>query len=163
MKKKILTSVLLIGLMASGISILAPASYAAQKLTRKQKKENQYLETALSAFEMKQYDTAIEYYTKAIELNPTNSESYAKRANAKYLLGNYKDAVKDYTSALEIDPNQENIYYNRGIANTNLKAYDEVIADYTKELEVNPKNINAYLNRGTTKVKIGRASCRERV
>ena len=106
MKKKILTSLLLIGLMASGISILAPASYAAQKLTRKQKKENQYLETALSAFEMKQYDTAIEYYTKAIELNPTNSESYAKRANAKYLLGNYKDAVKDYTSALDIDPNQ---------------------------------------------------------
>ena len=40
MKKKILTSLLLIGLMASGISILAPASYAAQKLTRKQKKEN---------------------------------------------------------------------------------------------------------------------------
>ena len=118
MKKKILTSAILLGLLIGETSCFTPVCFAKISLfSRREKKEAYYFDVATSSFDMKQYELAIEYYTKVIALNPQNSEAYTKRGNAKYMLGQYKDAVKDYTKALEIDPNRENIYYNRGIAN----------------------------------------------
>ena len=129
MKKSILTTILILGIAAGEFSCIAQA-----KMTKLQKKENYLINVANSGMDSKQYDIAVEYYTKVLEINPQNAEAYAKRGNAKYLLGKYKDAVKDYTKALEIDPNRENAYYNRGLAKANLKAYDDVIEDYNKEL-----------------------------
>ena len=125
MKKKVLTSVILFGLLVSNVTLFQPV-YAA-RMTRKQKKEASYINTAQASFNSKQYDLAIEYYTKAIGLNPENADSYAKRGNARFLSGDYKNAVIDYTKALELDPTRENIYYNRGIAKANLNAYEEVL------------------------------------
>ena len=150
MKKTFLTAIIF-GLLISQAACSSNSAFAA-KLTRKQKKEATLISAAQASFDEKQYDVAIEYYTKAIEVNPQNADSYTKRGNAKCWLGHYKDAVKDYTKAIELDPNIENAYYNRGIAKSGLNAYEEVVEDYSKEIERNPENINAYLNRGTTKV-----------
>ena len=68
MKKKLLTSVLLISFLAGGTTCVSEA-FGAQ-LTRKQKKEVKLLDTASAVFDMKQYDLAIEYLDKAIEVNP---------------------------------------------------------------------------------------------
>ena len=149
MIRKIFTTAIIMGVLA-GISV--PETYAVEKLTRKQKKEIALMDKAKSNFENQQYDLAIEFYTRAIEVNAENPESYAKRGNARFLIGNYKDAVIDYTKAIELDPKRENLYYNRGIAKANLSLYEDVIEDYTKELELNPVNVNAYLNRGSTQV-----------
>ena len=154
MKNKILTAAILMGLLAGQTSYFLPSAYAA-RLTRTQKKEQVFTNAAWTSFQEKHYDVAIEYYTKAIEVNPDNAESYAKRGNAKFLLGKYNEAVLDYTKAIELDPNRANLYYNRGLAKANLNAYEEVLEDYTKELEINPNNSNAYLNRGTTRVLLG--------
>ena len=105
MKRKIFTILLLAGFLAA---YCTPCVYGA-RLTRKQKKEAVLINVAQTSFDEKQYDTAIEYYTKALELNPENADVYAKRGNAKFLSGDFKEAVKDYTKALELDPSKENI------------------------------------------------------
>ena len=74
-----------------------PEVCAAEKLTRKQKKEISLLNNAKVNFDNKQYDIAIDFYTNAIMVNPENPESYAKRGNSRFLMGNYKEAVVDYT------------------------------------------------------------------
>ena len=88
MRKKFLISVLLFSLFVLQLSCCANSSGV--KLTRKQKKEFNILEVAKTNFDIKQYDVAIEYYTKAISVNPENAETYYKRGNAEFLLGNYQ-------------------------------------------------------------------------
>ena len=107
MIKKIFTTAIIVGIF--GISYV-PEVCAAENLTRKQKKEISLIEEAKVNFDSKQYDLAIEFYTKAIMVNPENPESYAKRGNTRFLMGNFKDAVVDYTKAIELDPKRENMY-----------------------------------------------------
>lgn len=84
MKKQIYTLAILFGLLVNQVAFTCSSCYAA-KLTRKQKKENMLLDVAKASFDEKQYDTAIEYYTKALHLNPDNAETYSKRGNAEFL------------------------------------------------------------------------------
>jgi tetratricopeptide (TPR) repeat protein len=73
------------------------------------------------AFEKKDYDTAIDYYLKAVEIDQKNAVAYNKMAYAydqKYRRsGRFKDsrykelAKKYYTKALELDPNNFTALY----------------------------------------------------
>ena len=61
-------------------------------------------------------ELAIEAYTRALELNPNDLDSYVGRAEAHYLIGNHKLAIEDYTRAIELDPNNPDLYAARAWA-----------------------------------------------
>ena len=70
------------------------------------------------------YQGAITYYTKALEINPQGaSVPYNYRGDAKHKLKDYQGATADYTKAIEIDPQYASAYSNRGIAKAYLKDY----------------------------------------
>ena len=50
-------------------------------------------------FYEKQSDSAIADYSKAIQLDPTNSQAFYNRAGAKYVKGNHEDALSDIEHA----------------------------------------------------------------
>jgi len=54
-------------------------------------------------FEQKDYTGAIEYFNKAIELNPNFAYAYNNRGYAKMQLGDLSGARKDITKSLEMD------------------------------------------------------------
>jgi tetratricopeptide (TPR) repeat protein len=56
----------------------------------------------------------IEYYTKAIELDPKDTYTYFCRGIAYNKLAEYQKAIDDYTKAIEIDPKDAYVYYYRG-------------------------------------------------
>ena len=68
MKKSILTTILILGIAAGEFSCIAQA-----KMTKLQKKENYLINVANSGMDSKQYDIAVEYYTKVLEINPQNA------------------------------------------------------------------------------------------
>ncbi|MCX6145694.1 MAG: tetratricopeptide repeat protein [Candidatus Kapabacteria bacterium] len=84
------------------------------------------------------YNIVIDYYNKAIELNPRNAGAYDNRGGAKYILGNYQEAVSDYNKAIELNPRNAATYYNRGGAKYDLGNYQEAIYDCNKAIELNP-------------------------
>lgn len=96
------------------------------------------------------YEEAIRYFTKAIDLNPMDAESYYSRGTAYSHKGQYDQAILDYTKALEINPMDVNGYYNRGIASCKKGQYDQAILDFSKALEINPRDAKVYYNRGIT-------------
>ncbi|KAI0080039.1 hypothetical protein K474DRAFT_1582858, partial [Panus rudis PR-1116 ss-1] len=55
-----------------------------------------------SLMSSKQYDEAIENYTKAIELDPTNAVYYSNRAAAYSSKGSHDEAVLDAEKAIEV-------------------------------------------------------------
>lgn len=87
-----------------------------------------------------QYDEAIESYTKAIELDPTNAIFYSNRAQVHIKLENYGLAISDCNAALETDPNAMKAYYRRGIALMAILNYKEAQVNFKAILKKLPND-----------------------
>ncbi|MEY4946655.1 MAG: hypothetical protein RIR22_1356 [Planctomycetota bacterium] len=64
----------------------------------------------------KDYDSAIEQFTKVIEMDEKFVEAYNMRGNCYSALKKNEEAVKDFSKAIEMDPNNRNAFSNRGLA-----------------------------------------------
>jgi len=100
------------------------------------------------AYDLEEYDIAIEYYTNAIKIDIEFAEAYNNRGNAYDDKGLYDEAINDYTKAIKLNPKYAVAYYNRGIVYGEKGLYDEAIEDYNKAIELNPEYAEAYYNRG---------------
>ena len=92
--------------------------------------------------------SAIEKYTKALNINPKSVAAYNNRGIAHKHMGNFEAAIKDFTSALNIDPKHGSSYYNRANAKHHMGNLESAIEDYTKALTYKPKDSKIYNNRG---------------
>ena len=98
-----------------------------------------------TAFEERQgeYEKSIEYYTQAIQLNPSHAPSYYNRGNACRQIGEVELAIADYTKAIELKPDLAEAYNNRGNAYYNRGEYEQAIIDYNHAIDLNPNYTNA--------------------
>jgi tetratricopeptide (TPR) repeat protein len=60
------------------------------------------------------YDKALEYYDRALEINPKSSDAWNNKGVALYSLNRVDEALQCYSRALEIDP--DNLDAMRNIA-----------------------------------------------
>ena len=93
-------------------------------------------------------DSAIENFTKAIELSPDLAIAYSNRGVAYGEKGDIDRAIADFTEAIELQPDFADAYYNRGIAYHEKREYDRAIVDYTMTIGLKPDLVEAYNNRG---------------
>jgi len=108
--------------------------------------------------------TAIDYFTKAIELKPDYAHAIYNRGTAKKDMAGldsvpqrgqeiYKDAIKDFDMALKINSQFPEAYHNRGICKENMGLLDSAIADYSKGLAIKPTMYKLWSSRGVAKGK----------
>jgi tetratricopeptide (TPR) repeat protein len=71
------------------------------------------------------YKEAIEYYDKALEIDPKFALTLYNKGNALYHLGKYNEAIECYDKALEIDPKNAYALNNRDISFNKLKDESE--------------------------------------
>ena len=104
----------------------------------------------------KEYQDAINAYTRAIELDPKDATvPYTNRGAAYADLGNHNQAIADYNRAIELTPKNVKAYYNRGIAYFELGNHNQAIADYNRAIGLDPKYTLAYYNRGVAYGELG--------
>jgi tetratricopeptide (TPR) repeat protein len=115
----------------------------------------EWFEKGKTSFVSGDYKNAIDYLTKAIELDPKSSRAYYYRGIAYGKLGNDQQAIKDFDKAIELNPKYSMAYNGRGIAYGNLGDYKQAIEDYNKAIELNPKYAHAYYDRGLAYDKLG--------
>ena len=89
----------------------------------------------------------IESYTRALELNPNDLDSYVGRAEAHRFVGNNKLAVEDYTRAIELDPNDPDLYVARAWTYYQLDLYGRASSDNWKAITLDPDNPERYADR----------------
>lgn len=94
------------------------------------------------------YEQQIQFFTKALELDPKYDKAYYNRGNAYYHLFQYGKAADDYTKFMALNPKDAGAYNYLGIAYRRLNQYDKAIASYSKAIDLDSKNIVAYNNRG---------------
>ncbi|MEC4983905.1 MAG: CHAT domain-containing protein [Oscillatoria sp. PMC 1068.18] len=88
--------------------------------------------------ELGRYEKAVDYFTKALELNSQFCEAYCNRGNAYINLESYTKAIDDFTEAIKIDRQHEQAYYGRSVAYYRLGFYREAIADCREALVIKP-------------------------
>jgi len=99
-------------------------------------------------------DEAIEYFTQAIEENPTAQDhdirGWIYNSQRKYDL-----AMADFNQAILLDPKYAMAFSRRGALNYDLKLYRTAIADFRKAFELDRGFVQAIHNCGLVYDEIG--------
>lgn len=97
------------------------------------------------------YETAIEGFTNALELDNSLGDAYFYRALSDYNLGNADDnMLADLDSALNNDVSDRAWAYNiRGLTNARMENYEDAIVDYTEAVALSPTYRVVYENRAS--------------
>ena len=95
-----------------------------------------------------QYDLAIAYIEKAVQIITTDSHAYYNLGIAFQGKGRLDDAIASYQKALQLNPESADAYVNLGITYKEKGQLDEAITSYRKAIEINPDIIAARYNLG---------------
>jgi len=105
--------------------------------------------------EAKDPEEKINYYTKAIEINPYNAQYYYYRGLAYKAKARFPLAIEDFSKSIEYQANYPNAYVNRGTAHYEMGQQDAAIADYTKAISLDSSDALTFLKRGISFQKKG--------
>ncbi|KAI9746541.1 MAG: hypothetical protein M1818_000254 [Claussenomyces sp. TS43310] len=97
------------------------------------------------AFAAHDWPTAIDFYTKAIELNSNEPTYYSNRAQANIKSEAYGYAIADATSAIELNPDFIKAYYRRAVAYTAILKSKDALRDFKTVVKKAPNDKDAKL------------------
>ncbi len=100
----------------------------------------------------RQYDEAIEYYSKALETEGLSVNNraivYLNRGVFSSIKQLYDRAIEDFNKAIELNPGYAMAYNNRGNIYGLKQQDDKAIEDFNKAIELNPGDYKARNFRG---------------
>ena len=104
----------------------------------------------------RQYAKAIEYYSKAIQVNMVDHESFNNRANVYMDLNKFDSAYLDYKNALAIKPGYNVTYDNLGAMFAKKNMFDSALTYLNKAIQLNPDYKPPYNNRAVCYINMQR-------
>jgi tetratricopeptide (TPR) repeat protein/streptogramin lyase len=102
------------------------------------------------------YQEAIEWYDKALRIDPNNVSALYGKGLALYNLGKSQEALEWYDKALRIDPNYLYALNNKGLILNSLHKSQEAIEYLDKALRLHPNDVDALNNKGVSHHNLGR-------
>ncbi len=91
-------------------------------------------------------ESALLAFERAVEINPTLSESRANLANIYLKKGQVADAINEYHAALKINQNDAKTHNNLGNAYTQQGSLGYAVSEYTRSISLDPKFVDGYKN-----------------
>ena len=91
-------------------------------------------------------ESALLAFERAVEINPTLSESRANLANIYLKKGQVAQAVNEYRAALDINPNDAKTHNNLGNAYTQRGSLGYAVSEYTESIRLDPNFVDGYKN-----------------
>lgn len=85
-------------------------------------------------------DEAIDYYGKAIEMDPRNHILWSNRSAAFAKKGDFGSALRDAEKTIELAPNWSRGYSRKGASLHGLGKYEDAIEAYRAGLKIDPNN-----------------------
>ncbi|CAG8949832.1 hypothetical protein HYFRA_00004157 [Hymenoscyphus fraxineus] len=98
---------------------------------------------------------ALQDLTKSIELQPSMTQSYIKRASMHLELGDKDAAADDFAKAIEHNDDDPDIYYHRAQLHFILGEFAEAAKDYQKSIDLDRDFIFSHIQLGVTQYKMG--------
>lgn len=91
-------------------------------------------------FKAKNYEKAIEFYTQAIEENPTDHTIYGNRSASYHNLKKFNEALADGNQCVAIKADWGKGYQRKAMALHGLRKLDEALEAYEEGIKVDPTN-----------------------
>jgi tetratricopeptide (TPR) repeat protein len=98
---------------------------------------------------------AIQDYTQAIALNPSNGALYHSRSTLHYHHGELQSALEDMNQAIALGINTPQAFTHRGSYHAQLKQYLQALADFNQALSLDLRYAEAFYNRGAVSYQQG--------
>ncbi|KAF8109856.1 LOW QUALITY PROTEIN: hypothetical protein N665_0090s0038 [Sinapis alba] len=93
------------------------------------------------AFSSGDFTSAVNHFTEAINLAPTNHVLFSNRSAVHESLSHhYEEALSDAKKTVELKPDWAKGYSRLGAAHIGLNHLEEAVEAYTKGLEIDPSN-----------------------
>jgi tetratricopeptide (TPR) repeat protein len=94
-------------------------------------------------------------FTRALQLNPDDGESFVQRGETYRLMGRHEQALRDFDRAIALSRTEGAVLCGRGRVLSALNRYSEAIADFERALGLKPRDVEilsslgvAYFNSG---------------
>jgi tetratricopeptide (TPR) repeat protein len=117
-------------------------------IEKKLTEEQEWFDKAYQASLAGTYDEAIDYYKKAIGINPDFAAAHANLGVTYMNKGNLNEALVTLQKALVLDAENAGAHYNLGLVYDKMGRTDEAIGAYEKSIAINPSFGSAYQNLG---------------
>jgi len=107
-------------------------------------------------FEYKrEYQRALQDYTKAIELNKSMKDAYFNRGVLYTGMKKFEEALKDFSEVIKLEPSAADGYCNRGNIHFRMGKPDLALADYNAGLKADPNDADLLYNRAVVQLTKG--------
>lgn len=99
---------------------------------------NECLCRGSQALDQREFDSAMEHFGRAIEMDPTFAEAYNQRAIVHYLNEEYAQAIEDSRKAIALMPCHFGAWAGMGHCHMHLGRIQEALRCYREALRINP-------------------------
>jgi tetratricopeptide (TPR) repeat protein len=113
---------------------------------------------SILSYGLRNYAQAIQFYDKALSVDPNNEVALYGKGEALNGIGNYTQAISYLDKALAIDPNNKVVLNDKGAALYELGNYPQAIQYYDKALAIDPKYKEALYNKQVILSQMGNVS-----
>lgn len=93
----------------------------------------------LAHTKLRQYDNALAAFSKAIEMEPNNSDHYVNRGTVKYYQKKWYEATIDFKKALSLKPSEANAVNALGLIATDRNQLDSALYYFENALTLAPQ------------------------
>jgi import receptor subunit TOM70 len=100
-------------------------------------------------------DDALKDMDKSVELQPSLTQSYIKRASMHLELANPAAAEADFATALEQNKDDPDIFYHRAQLHFIKAEFGDAAKDYQKSIDLDKDFIFSHIQLGVTQYKMG--------
>jgi len=113
------------------------------------------------AFVDEDYDSAIKFYSEAIELDGSKLEYFLKRCNAFIKIDSFKEAVKDADCALKVDAENPKVHQRKGFALFSLKNFEAALQSYktAATLDKNNAQVDQWIRKCEAEIDLKKKGC----
>jgi len=98
---------------------------------------------------------AVDYFEKALRINPTNETALYELGFFSDMRGNYTKSIEHYNRFLDIDPFNYSTWFNLGITYNKAENYSKAIEAYEYALTLNEDFSQALFNIGNANANAG--------
>jgi len=91
-------------------------------------------------FKKKNYEKAIEFYTYATEMDPTNHVFYTNRAMCYAAMNKWDKSLRDAEKSISIKKDWEKGHYRKGVALQNLGRLQEAVQAFQECVKLSPQS-----------------------
>ncbi|RZN35122.1 MAG: tetratricopeptide repeat protein [Methanosarcinales archaeon] len=125
-------------------------------LFKKKEKEKTAGEWVFLGANAEDPEKKLEYYTKALEIDPEYVSVWGLKGDTFSELGRYDEAIMCFNTALELDPENGDAWMAKGKVLHELGMYDEAIICFDKSLQIKPDSAYAWQNKGYALHELGK-------